>query len=70
MDEVENFFCQFPHPWVLKCQGWVVLPQNVEKKSKSLYPNLQYLQQIEGGLMRKEGASLPSKETGPIYLKA
>jgi hypothetical protein len=31
MDEVENFFCQFPNPWALGCQGWVVIPQNVKK---------------------------------------
>jgi hypothetical protein len=29
-----NFFCQFPNPWALGCQGWVVIPQNV-KKSKN-----------------------------------
>ena len=31
MDEVENFFRQFPNPWALGCQGWVVIPQNVKK---------------------------------------
>ncbi len=31
MDEVEIFFFQFPNPWTLGCQGWVVIPQNVKK---------------------------------------
>ncbi len=43
MDEVENFFCQFPNPWAL-CQGWVVIPQNVKKMTKSLHPNVQYIE--------------------------
>ena len=27
----------------LGCQGWVVIPQNVKKKSKSLHPNVHFL---------------------------
>jgi hypothetical protein len=33
MDEVENFFCQFPNPWALMVSGMggYTVPQNVKK---------------------------------------
>ncbi len=33
------FFAHFQILGPLGCQGWVVIPQNVKKKSKSLHPN-------------------------------
>ncbi len=30
--KLKFFFCQFPNPWALRCQGWVVIPQNVKKR--------------------------------------
>ncbi len=42
MDEVEQlFFANFQILGPLGCQGWVVIPQNVKKKSKSLHPSVQ-----------------------------
>ena len=35
------FFANFQILGPLGCQGWVVIPQNVKKKSKSLHPNKQ-----------------------------
>jgi hypothetical protein len=41
MDEVEIFFfANFQILGPLGCQGWVVIPQNVKKKSKSLHPTI------------------------------
>ncbi len=37
------FFANFQILGPLGCQGWVVIPQNVKKKSKSLHPNGQLL---------------------------
>ncbi len=42
MEEVEIFFCQFPNPWSLGCQGCVVIPQNV-KKAKITAPYYTYM---------------------------
>jgi hypothetical protein len=40
MDEVEHFFvANFQILGPLGYQGWVVIPQNVKKKSKSLHPS-------------------------------
>ncbi len=35
------FFANFQILGPLGCQGWVVIPQNVKKKSKSLHPTVQ-----------------------------
>jgi len=40
MDEVGNFFCQFPNPWALKVSGMGGYNSKCEKKSKSLHPNV------------------------------
>jgi hypothetical protein len=40
MDEVENFFCQFPNPWALRVSGMGGYTSKCEKKSKSLHPNV------------------------------
>jgi hypothetical protein len=43
MDEVENLFlANFQILGPVECLGWVVIPQNVKKKLKSLHPNLEY----------------------------
>ncbi len=42
MDEVENFFCQFPNPWALKVSGMGCYFSKCEKNSKSLHPNTQH----------------------------
>ncbi len=36
----KNFFANFQILGPLGCQGWVVIPQNVKKKSKSLHPSV------------------------------
>jgi hypothetical protein len=41
MDEVENFFCQFPNPWTLRVSGMGCYTSKCEKKSKSLHPSIQ-----------------------------
>jgi hypothetical protein len=41
MDEVENFFCQFPNPWALRVSGMGGYTSKCEKKSKSLHPTGQ-----------------------------
>jgi hypothetical protein len=38
MDEVENFFCQFPNPWAHRVSGMGCYTSKCEKKSKSLHP--------------------------------
>ena len=43
MDEVENFFCQFPNPWALRVSGMGGYTSKCEKKSKSLHPSGQCL---------------------------
>ncbi len=40
MDEIENFFCQFPNPWSLRVSGMVCYTSKCEKKSKSLHPSI------------------------------
>jgi hypothetical protein len=35
--KLKIFFFQFPNPWALGCQVWVVMPKNV-KKPKLLHP--------------------------------
>jgi hypothetical protein len=61
MDEVENFFfANFQILGPLGCQGWVVIPQNVKKKSKSLHPSIQYTYSHRkvgggGGANQREG---------------
>ncbi len=37
MDEIENFFCQFPNPWALRVSGMGGYTSKCEKKSKSLH---------------------------------
>jgi hypothetical protein len=39
MDEVENFFCQFPNPWALRVSGMGGYTSKCGKKTKSLLPN-------------------------------
>jgi len=39
--KLKIFFANFQILGPLGCQGWVVIPQNVKKKSKSLHPNAQ-----------------------------
>ncbi len=41
MDEVANFFCQFPNPWALRVSGMGGYTSKCEKKSKSLHPSVQ-----------------------------
>jgi hypothetical protein len=36
--KLKNVFANFQILGPLGCQGWVVIPQNVKKKSKSLHP--------------------------------
>jgi hypothetical protein len=44
MHEVEKiFFANFEILGPLGCQGWVVIPQNVKKKSKSLHPTVHIM---------------------------
>jgi hypothetical protein len=38
MHEVEKFFSNFQILGPLGCQGWVVIPQNVKKKSQNHCP--------------------------------
>jgi hypothetical protein len=40
MDEVKNFFCQFPNPWALRVSGMGCYTSKCEKKSKSLHPTV------------------------------
>jgi hypothetical protein len=40
MDEVENFFCQFPNPWTLRVSGMGCYTSKCEKNSKSLHPTI------------------------------
>jgi len=44
MDEVENYFCQFPNPWALRVSGMGGYTSKCEKKSKSLDPTTPQLQ--------------------------
>ncbi len=46
MDEVENFFCQFPNPWTLRVSGTGCYTSKCEKKSKSLHPTVQTGQEL------------------------
>jgi hypothetical protein len=39
-DEVKNFFCHFPSPWVLRMSGMVGYGQKCEKMPKSLHLNV------------------------------
>jgi hypothetical protein len=41
MDEVKNFFCQFPNPWALRVSGMGGYTSKCEKMSKSLHPSTQ-----------------------------
>ncbi len=45
MDQVENFFCQFPNPWALRVSGMGGYTSKCEKKSKSLHPTVHYTSQ-------------------------
>ena len=38
-DEVKNFFCHFPSPWVLRMSGMGGYGQKCEKMPKSLHLN-------------------------------
>ncbi len=43
MDEIENFFCQFPNSWALRVSGMGGYTSKCEKKSKSLHPRVHPL---------------------------
>ncbi len=42
----KNTFANFQILGPLGCQGWVAIPQNVKKKSKSLHPNVQLIRLV------------------------
>ncbi len=52
MDEVDNFFYQFPNPWGLRVSGMGGYTSKCEKKSKSLHPNKQIWNDTTRGFLR------------------
>jgi hypothetical protein len=69
MDEVENFFCQFPNPWALRVSGMGGYTSKCEKKSKSLHPTEQsiidpnetlhlHMSEVGTGLLRNVRGSI------------
>jgi hypothetical protein len=48
MDEVQNFFSSnFQILGPLGCHGWVVMPQNVKNKKKSLHPTVHTSTEVQ-----------------------
>ncbi len=43
MDEVENFFCQFPNPWALRVSGMGGYTSKCEKSQNHCTPTVQLL---------------------------
>ncbi len=49
MDEVENFFYQFPNPWALRVSGMGGYTSKCEKKVKITAPYCTRIQCVKGG---------------------
>ncbi len=49
MDEVENFFCQFPNPWALRVSGMGGYTSKCEKSQN--HCTLMYIQYFAWGLL-------------------
>ncbi len=62
------FFANFQILGPLFCQGWVVIPQNVKKKSKSLHPTGEGLYHTSFGILRVEAGEVVS-DVGWVNLR-